>query len=103
MTGYMASAYLIPQEEIAARYGEDSGFGDGRAAEIDLNGMWMTSVSLRETTDNTSASLATLDENSKVGLLGILDTWAYIWAETDDGRKLGYVPLDVLTLSLIHI
>lgn len=35
VTGYMASAYLIPQEEIAARYGEDSGFGDGRAAEID--------------------------------------------------------------------
>ena len=97
VTGYMASAYLIPQEEIAARYGEDSGFGDGRAAEIDLNGMWMTSVPLHETTDNTSASLATLDENSKVGLLGILDTWAYIWAETDDGRKLGYVPLDVLT------
>ena len=25
VTGYMASAYLIPQEEIAARYGEDSG------------------------------------------------------------------------------
>lgn len=97
VTGYMASAYLIPQEEIAARYGEDSGFGDGRAAEIDLNGMWMTSVPLRETTDNASVSLATLDENSKVGLLGILDTWAYIWAETDDGRKLGYVPLDVLT------
>ena len=46
VTGYMASAYLIPQEEIAARYGEDSGFGDGRAAEIDLNGMWMTSVPL---------------------------------------------------------
>ena len=68
VTGYMASAYLIPQEEIAARYGEDSGFGDGRAAEIDLNGMWMTSVPLRETTDNTSASLATLDENSKVRL-----------------------------------
>ena len=59
VTGYMASAYLIPQEEIAARYGEDSGFGDGRAAEIDLNGMWMTSVPLRETTDNASASLAT--------------------------------------------
>lgn len=59
--------------------------------------MWMTSVPLCETTDNASVSLATLDENSKVGLLGILDTWAYIWAETDDGRKLGYVPLDVLT------
>ena len=57
----------------------------------------MTSVILRETTDDTSAALATLDSNSKVGLLGILDAWAYIWAETDDGRKLGYVPLDVLT------
>ena len=97
MTGYMASSYLIPQEEATARYGENSGFGDGRAAEIDLTGMWMTSVTLRETTDDTSAALATLDSNSKVGLLGILDAWAYIWAETDDGRKLGYVPLDVLT------
>ena len=36
MTGYMASSYLIPQEEATARYGENSGFGDGRAAEIDL-------------------------------------------------------------------
>ena len=45
-TGYMATAYLIPQDEIAARYGEDSGFGDGRAAEVDLTGMWMTSVPL---------------------------------------------------------
>ena len=97
MTGYMASSYLIPQEEATARYGENSGFGDGRAAEIDLTGMWMTSVTLRETTDDTSTALATLDSNSKVGLLGILDAWAYIWAETDDGRKLGYVPLDVLT------
>ena len=97
MTGYMASSYLIPQEEATARYGENSGFGDGRAAEIDLTGMWMTSVPLRETTDDTSTALATLDSNSKVGLLGILDAWAYIWAETDDGRKLGYVPLDVLT------
>ena len=97
MTGYMASSYLIPQEEATARYGENSGFGDGRAAEIDLTGMWMTSVPLRETTDDTSTALATLNSNSKVGLLGILDAWAYIWAETDDGRKLGYVPLDVLT------
>ena len=97
MTGYMASSYLIPQEEATARYGENSGFGDGRAAEIDLTGMWMTSVTLRETTDDTSTALATLDSNSKIGLLGILDAWAYIWAETDDGRKLGYVPLDVLT------
>ena len=97
VTGYMASSYLIPQEEITARYGEDSGFGDGRAAEIDLNGMWMTSVPLREATDDASAALASLNADSRVGLLGILDNWAYIWAETDDGRKLGYVPLDVLT------
>ena len=69
MTGYMASSYLIPREEATARYGENSGFGDGRAAEIDLTGMWMTSVPLRETTDDTSTALATLDSNSKVGLL----------------------------------
>ena len=52
-TGYMATEYLIPENEITARYGENSDFGNGRAAEVDLTGMWMTSVSLLEE-DSTS-------------------------------------------------
>ena len=39
VTGYMASRIPDPAGgDATARYGEDSGFGDGRAAEIDLNG-----------------------------------------------------------------
>ena len=96
-TGYMATEYLIPENEITARYGENSGFGDGRAAEVDLTGMWMTTVSLLEATDETSQKLGSLENGTRVGLMGILDTWAYIRADVDGESKLGYVPLDVLT------
>ena len=44
MTGYMATEYLITQEEAVRRYGEDSTFGEYRAAEVDLTGMWMSSL-----------------------------------------------------------
>lgn len=96
-TGYMATEYLIPESEITARYGEDSGFGNGRAAEVDLTGMWMTSVSLLEETDESSSKLASIESGTRVGLMGVLDTWAYIRVEADGETKLGYVPLDVLT------
>ena len=96
-TGYMATEYLIPENEITARYGENSGFGNGRAAEVDLTGMWMTSVSLLEETDESSSKLASIASGTRVGLMGVLDTWAYIRVEADGETKLGYVPLDVLT------
>lgn len=96
-TGYMATEYLIPENEITARYGENSGFGNGRAAEVDLTGMWMTSVSLLEETDESSSKLAGIESGTRVGLMGVLDTWAYIRVEADGETKLGYVPLDVLT------
>ena len=96
-TGYMATEYLIPENEITARYGENSDFGNGRAAEVDLTGMWMTSVSLLEETDESSSKLASIESGARVGLMGVLDTWAYIRVEADGETKLGYVPLDVLT------
>ena len=96
-TGYMATEYLIPENEITARYGENSDFGNGRAAEVDLTGMWMTSVSLLEETDESSSKLASIESGTRVGLMGVLDTWAYIRVEADGETKLGYVPLDVLT------
>ena len=96
-TGYMATEYLIPENEITARYGENSGFGNGRAAEVDLTGMWMTSVSLLEETDESSSKLASIESGTRVGLMGVLDTWAYIRVDADGETKLGYVPLDVLT------
>ena len=96
-TGYMATEYLIPENEITARYGENSGFGNGRAAEVDLTGMWMTSVSLLEETDESSSKLASIESGTRVGLMGVLDTWAYIRVDADGETKLGYVPLNVLT------
>ena len=45
VNGYMASEYLITAEEAVARYGEGSGFGDCREAEVDLTGSWAFTAS----------------------------------------------------------
>lgn len=97
MTGYMASEYLITREEAVSRYGEESGFGDYRGAEIDLSGMWITEVALLSDRDEKAESLALLAGGAKVALVGVLDTWAYICAEIEGVKTFGYVPLDVLT------
>lgn len=97
MNGYMASEYLITAEEAVARYGEDSGFGDCRAAEVDLSGLWMQSVALHAQTDLESETVATLENGAQVSLVGILNDWAYV-ASGEEGEKVyGYLPLDVLT------
>lgn len=97
VTGYMALEYLITQEEAQARYGAGS-FGDCRAAQVDLTGMWMQGVVLRSQTDVASDALMTLNSGQQVQLVGILDNWAYIAVPSEDGQKTwGYVPLDVLT------
>jgi hypothetical protein len=53
----MASEYLITQEEALARYGNESGFGNCRAAEIDLSGMWQTEAKLFTESNAASAVL----------------------------------------------
>ena len=97
VSGYMASEYLITAQEAEARYGADSGFGDYRAAEIDLTGMWAKETALLADTDLQSAVIGTLRSGERVGLVGVLDTWAYIAADLDGEKNYGYVPLDVLT------
>ena len=97
VTGYMASEYLITQEEAVVRYGAESSFGDYRAAEIDLSGLWMKEVSLLDSREDGAQTLATLQNGMPVALVGVLDTWAYICAEIDGTKMFGYVPLDVLT------
>jgi len=97
VTGYMASEYLITWEESISRYGEESGFGDCRVAEIDLSGLWMNEVSLLSGREEGAQSLAQLGHGTAVALVGVLDTWAYICADVDGVKTLGYVPLDVLT------
>ena len=97
MTGYMAREYLISWEEAISRYGENSGFGDCRVAEIDLTGMWRSTVPLLPTTDANSISLGTLRTGDSVALVGIIDDWAYISAEISGEKKYGYVPLNTLT------
>lgn len=97
MTGYMASEYLITAQQVIERYGENSGFGNCRAAEVDLTGLWMDSVDLHEQTDLQSETVATLENGAAVSLVGILNDWAYIAANTGAERVFGYVPLDVLT------
>ncbi len=97
LTGYMATEYLITKEEAVSRYGEDSAFGECRAAEVDLTGMWMTNLPLYAAADEQSERLATIDNGASVSLVGVLDTWAYIAADVDGQRTHGYVPLDTLT------
>lgn len=97
VTGYMATEYLITLEEAVARYGEGSGFGDYRAAEIDLSGLWMKEVSLLVAREDGAQTLASLANGTPVALVGVLDPWAYVCAEIDGAKTYGYVPLDVLT------
>ena len=97
MTGYVATEYLITQEEAVRRYGEDSTFGEYRAAEVDLTGMWMSSLPLLEDTDAQAKQLGQLESGASVALVGVLDDWAYIAAQVDGQKTFGYVPLNCLT------
>lgn len=95
VTGYMDRAYLITGQEAQARYGDR--FSAGRAAQVDLTGMWKKEQTLFEATDLSSTQLAQLSDGMSVVLVGILDDWAYIQAEAQGDPMLGYVPLDCLT------
>lgn len=96
--GYMSDTYLITMEEAQARYGEDSSFGTGREAEIDLTGLWKTQTALREAPTASGKQLTLLSSGQRVEILGILETdWAYIAVSAEEQRLLGYVPLDELT------
>lgn len=97
VTGYMASEYLIARDEVVSRYGEDSGFGDYRAAEIDLSGMWMKEVNLLSSREDRADVLASLGHGTQAALVGVLDTWAYVCVPVDGVKIYGYLPLDVLT------
>lgn len=97
MTGYMAAEYLITAEEAAKRYGEGSGFGDCREAQVDLTGMWMTQLPLYSDTDLTAKTYGSIENGMSVSLVGVLDDWAYVAVQLDGQRQLGYVPLDCLT------
>ena len=97
-TGYMVRQYLITADEAVALYGNDSCFGDCRAAEIDLTGMWQSDQPLLESTDPQSAVLDQLHTGDAVQLIGIIEDWAYVAVEPESGtRQMGYVPLDTLT------
>ncbi|MBR4039350.1 MAG: hypothetical protein IKJ11_04530 [Clostridia bacterium] len=97
MTGYMASEYLITREEAERRYGADSGFGRCRGAQVDLTGMWMAELPLLNDTDPQAEILGMLQSGAPVELVGVLDEWAYIAAQVEEVRTLGYVPLNCLT------
>ena len=101
--GYMASEYLITAEEAAARYGEDSGFGSCRAAQVELDGLWIASVDVVGTVATESESVAKLSDGDLVELVGILgDDWAYIAVPREGEKVYGYVPLDMLVDVAVH-
>ena len=97
MTGYMASEYLITAEEAAARYGADSGFGECRAAQVDLGGLWESALQVRAEADGASQTVATLAHGDTASLIGIVgEQWAYVSVESEGKAVFGYVPLDSL-------
>lgn len=97
VTGYMASEYLITAQEASERYGEDSGFGDCRAAKAELSGLWMASLNVRAEADGQGETVARLSDGDMVQLVGIYgDDWAYIAAQKDGEKVNGYVPLEAL-------
>lgn len=101
--GYMATEYLITAEEAAARYGENSSFGSCRAAQVELDGLWIASVDMLSTAALQAESVATLSDGDLVELVGILgDDWAYIAVPRDGGKVYGYVPLDTLVDVAVH-
>ena len=95
--GYMASEYLITMDEAEKRYGAESGFGKGRDAVVDLTGMWLSDTPLLEGARDDAAVLERRTDETAVEVLGVLDNWAYIAADVNGTRTLGYVDLDVLT------
>lgn len=99
--GYMASEYLITAEEAVARYGNGSGFGDCRAAQVDLCGLWENEINVVEEPDKESRLLLTLHHGDAVRLVGIYgEQWAYVAAEADGETLLGYMPLESLIDTL---
>ncbi len=95
--GYMSSEYLITAEEAASRY-PDADFTAGRAAQVDLTGMWMTRLPVYALADARSEQLTRLENGAGVEIKGILaDEWAYIAFDLAGEEKLGYVALDALT------
>jgi len=97
ITGYMASEYLITAEEALKRYGEDGGFGEFRAAQVDLTGLWKVRTPLLANADAKAEQISYLENGTQVRLVAVLNEWAYIQAEIHGEKTLGYVPLDVLT------
>ena len=98
VTGYMVSQYLTTWEDALARHGEDSVFGECRAAQIDLTGMWKSEQPLLESAEEGAANLLSLHTGDAAHLIGIVESWAYIAVDTADGASVkGYVPLDTLT------
>lgn len=105
--GYMASEYLITAQQAQERYGKDSGFGDCRAARVELGGMWVSSDKLLAQVlaepDPQEECVAELKDNEDVQLIGIHgDEWAYIAAEAEGEKAYGYVPLSMLIDTAVH-
>ena len=98
-SGYMADEYLITAEEAAQAYGDLQAFAKGRSAEVDLSGLWITSEPVRSDAKASAKILAELQSGTPVGVYGLLGSWAYIQAETDEGKISGYIRLLALAES----
>lgn len=98
VTGYMSEEYLIDEETARVEHGDDETFYAGRAAQVDLSGMWMTSLPIYETPEEGAQSLGSVAHGANVNLWGIVgDGWAYVTAPVGEEEVRGYVQLNALT------
>lgn len=98
VTGYMSEEYLIDEETARLEHGEDPTFFEGRAAQVDLSGMWMASLPIYETPQEDAQLLGNVAHGAKVSLWGIVgDGWAYVTAPVGEEEMRGYVQLNALT------
>ena len=96
-TGYMSEEFLITADDAASRYGDVSAFAKGRAAEVDLTGMWITTEPLQAAPSPGAQKISDLQSGESVQVFGFVGNWLYVAVETPEGRLFGYVRLSVLT------
>ena len=91
LEGYMSEEFLVTAEDFAERYGSEA--IRGRAAEIDLIGLWTASEPMFSAPGEKSKVVAELPDGASVRALGLMGAWGYVQATTEQGEQKGFVRL----------
>ena len=94
-TGYMSEEYLLEPQEYTNLYGNSQ----GRAGEVDLAGLWLTSEIMRIDSKNDAEPVASLADGAAVQVFGFVGNWVYGKANVDGIEKWGYLPWNSVSES----